>query len=1041
MILLFLVSVSLTAQVPQGFTYQAVARNSSGNPIASTSFQVRIGITSDAAGNTYVWEEEQSVTTNEMGVFTLVVGNPAATRIQGVATFSAINWSATPLYIKTSINYPSSWQVMGTTQLWSVPYSMLSSRSVDFAGTFDFQGDTIVILKNVSIGGDDAGKALLAVTSLDDTSGDPLFEVKRKDGQTVFAVYNDAVNIYVPKTTGKASKGGFAIGSFDEAKAGVSQDFFSVTPDSVRIYINDNPSFAKGSASKGGFAIGSFDENKGLSKTYLNITAAAAVDTVTSSAQILWYPRKEAFLAGRVHVGSADSVGQNSTALGYHTIAMGNWSQALGYRAKALRPYSTAVGNNAIASGDDSYALGSGAEASGIRSFALGSVGVDESGNATTRKTVASGPFTVAIGMGAQATTQSAAMAFGTNSTASGFASTSIGYNSTASNHYAVAIGYRSTASQYYAHAFGLSAEATAQGSLALGMYSKATGNYSSAMGYWSQATKQYSVAIGYYAMAQGDYSGAFGRSAQANGNNSVAVGYGVVAGGENAGAFGRSASASGLAALSLGFSTSASGQYSVGVGYQSTASNTYATAIGYQAKATAANSFSFGNNAEAAGDNSFAIGTYGLNGDGTVNTARPTKTFLSYSIALGMGAQSTKKGALSFGVNPTASGDYSTAIGYGPTASANYSTAIGVNATSSGTYSMAGGYGSTSEGGYSLALGMNSHTTGNYASALGYGARAYGDKSISIGSYYSTVLRKKVLIGGVWMWLNLPISVYNTATDDYSIAFGNGNTSSQGGMAIGSNNVARAVGSVAIGHSNVADSSFSFAAGYSSTASGNNAFVLGENATAQSLNSFVIGTYNIISGDKDDWVASDPLFVVGNGSSSSDRSNAITITKGGRIGIQSVTSPLYAVDLPNVNSAGTGWIRAYGLVSYSDSRVKSGNIPLEYGLNEILMLNPQSYFHHNSTQADNGFIINTEGGKDIGLIAQDVYRIIPEVVIKPDDESRELWSMSYEKLVPVLIKGMQEQQTIIESQQKEIDELKALYESLKTTLNQIVNK
>ena len=860
--LLLLIAGITMSQVPQGFSYQSVARNAMGNPIAGSVLSVKIGITSDAAGAVYVWEEQHSVTTNDVGLFTLVVGDQAATRIQGSAlTFQSINWAASPLYIKTTIQYQGNWHTMGASQLWSVPYSMVSAKSSDFAGTFTFDGDTIVIMQPLSIGSTDAGRALLAVTSLDDTSDDPLFEVKRKDGQTVFAVYNDAVNIYVPSAPGKgsASKGGFAIGSFDEAKKGASQDFFRVTPDSVRIYINDNPNFTKAAASKGGFAIGSFDEAKGIKNTYFNLTAAASVDTVGSRAQLLWYPKKEALLAGRVHIGAPDSVGQNSTALGYHSIAMGNWSQAFGYKAKAIGTYSTAIGNNALARGNDSYALGSGAEATGIRSFALGSVGVDESGVPTGRKTIASGPYSVAIGMGAQATTQSAAMALGTNSTASGFASTSIGYSSEATSHYAVAIGYYSKATQYYTHAFGLRAEATATGSLALGMYSKARGFYSSSLGYSSDASHEYAVAVGFQAKAYNNYATA--------------------------------------------------------IGYQANASNTYSVALGYQAKSTASNSFSFGNNSEAAGENSFAIGTFGLNPDGTVNTARPTKTFLSYSVALGMGAQSTKKGALSMGVNSTSSGDYSTSIGYGPTASANYSTALGVNANSSGVYATAMGYGASSEADYAIALGMSATSSGLYSTALGYRSRAYGNKSLAIGSHYSFTYMRLMLnrLTGQVTWVPYTVNRYNTATRDYSIAIGNGNTAEDGGMAIGSNNYALSMGSVALGHSNTADTSYAFAAGFSNLANGYNAFAMGENLTAQSTNSFVVGTYNVITGNKYEWIDTDPLFVVGNGESGTPH-DAFRVNKNGGVYIYPENSQmgLYLYDLNTTRTSTTYGIRSY---------------------------------------------------------------------------------------------------------------------------------
>jgi hypothetical protein len=777
-LLLLFLGGTLIAQVPQGFNYQALAMDGDGLPLTNLNLDVRIAILKDEAGKVVVWEEEHKVITNDKGLFTLMIGDPNAVWLEGlVKDFNLIDWSDIPLYIRTSI-YHKAWHTMGVSQLLSVPYAM---RSGDFAGTFTFNGDTVIIMRPVSIGSTGAGGALLAVTSVDDTSEDPLFEVKRKDGKTVFAVYNDAVNIYLPSSGAKAVKGGFAIGSFEESKGVGSQDFFRVTPDSVRVYFNSNPGFTKGTASKGGFAIGSFEESKGITKTHLNVTSAETVDTVGSRAQILWYPKKEAFLAGRVHIGAADSVGQNSTALGYHSVAMGNWSQAFGFQAVSTGNYSTAVGNNAKALGSDSYALGSYAEATGTRSFALGSVGVDKFGNPTGRKTTASSAYSVAIGMGAQAITQKAAMAIGTNTTASGFASTSIGYNGTASNSYAVAIGY------------------------------------------YPQATNTYTTAVGYEANAAGQYS----------------------------------------------------------------------TAIGYKAKAGGQDAYSFGSASEAVAERSFAIGTYGLNADGTVNTDRPTKTTGEYSLALGMGAQSTTKGAMAFGVNTSSTALYSTAMGYNTSASGDYSTAIGYNASAS------------------------------------------GPKSISIGAFYSRTIYR--FIKGLG-WVPTTLTRQNTAADDYSIAIGNGNTSSGGGLSLGSYNTSRAVSSVAIGHSNLADSAYSFAAGYGNQALGHYAFALGELVTAQASNSFVIGTYNIIAGDRLNWVDTDPLFVIGNGTSSV-RSNAMTVLKNGNVGLGTTTPGSYKLYVTG-NAYATG-----NFVSASDVRWKKEINEIGPVLQGIMALKPVNYF------------------------------------------------------------------------------------------------
>ena len=65
------------------------------------------------------------------------------------------------------------------------------------------------------------------------------------------------------------------------------------------------------------------------------------------------------------------------------------------------------------------------------------------------------------------------------------------------------------------------------------------------------------------------------------------------------------------------------------------------------------------------------------------------------------------------------------------------------------------------------------------------------------------------------------------------------------------------------------------------------------------------------------------------------------------------------------------------------------------------------------------------KGSNSIGLNAQDLFEIIPEAVSKPENEERELWSISYQKLVPVLIKAIQKQQEIIDKQQEQIKVLK----------------
>ena len=102
-------------------------------------------------------------------------------------------------------------------------------------------------------------------------------------------------------------------------------------------------------------------------------------------------------------------------------------------------------------------------------------------------------------------------------------------------------------------------------------------------------------------------------------------------------------------------------------------------------------------------------------------------------------------------------------------------------------------------------------------------------------------------------------------------------------------------------------------------------------------------------------------------------------------------------------------WSTVYGQNAFnssSDRRLKTNIAPLSYGLKEVLSLSPVSYNWKETPSTD----------KKLGLIAQEVRPIIPEVV--HGDEAKETLSMSYSDMVPVLINAIKEQQ-------KQIDELK----------------
>jgi hypothetical protein len=92
-----------------------------------------------------------------------------------------------------------------------------------------------------------------------------------------------------------------------------------------------------------------------------------------------------------------------------------------------------------------------------------------------------------------------------------------------------------------------------------------------------------------------------------------------------------------------------------------------------------------------------------------------------------------------------------------------------------------------------------------------------------------------------------------------------------------------------------------------------------------------------------------------------------------------------------------------------SDSRLKENIEPLSVGLLEVLQLNPVTYnFKSDDTKAN-----------QVGLIAQEVLEIIPEVVGVPIDETNGSYGINYAGLTPILVKAIQELKA-------ELDALKA---------------
>jgi len=343
-----------------------------------------------------------------------------------------------------------------------------------------------------------------------------------------FVTTKDSTRVYTDTGT-KGVSGGFAVGKYGIAK-GAEDMYFHTNKDSTRVYIPDTGTVGV----MGGFAVTGNDG--GVTDDYFNVTGNDSVELINNKKKIMWYPQKSAFLGGEVHVGSVDSVGTNSVALGYRSIAMGDWSQAFGYESKALGTYSTAIGfeaeadtnsfaigYSAKATGNDAFALGE-ASAEGDNSYAFGSPGLD-AGGSPTEKPKATGDYSYAIGSGSVSSGESS-FSFGVQDTSSGQFSIAIGSFSRAIARGSIAIGYEVESSGMYSFASGDGSIASGLRSVAMGYGSTASGYASFSAGRYNEASGSYSTAFGRLDTASGSYSTVFGYQNKVTGNNAASMGF-----------------------------------------------------------------------------------------------------------------------------------------------------------------------------------------------------------------------------------------------------------------------------------------------------------------------------------------------------------------------------------------------------------------------------------------------------------------------------------------------------------------------------------
>ncbi len=120
----------LFAQAPQKICYQAAAKDAMGADLISQPISIRASVVKGSPGALPEWAETHSVVTDAFGLFTIDIG--AGTFVNGNQTaFSDIEWGTGTFWLKIEMDATGGqvYQLMGTSQMLSVPYSLYANAS------------------------------------------------------------------------------------------------------------------------------------------------------------------------------------------------------------------------------------------------------------------------------------------------------------------------------------------------------------------------------------------------------------------------------------------------------------------------------------------------------------------------------------------------------------------------------------------------------------------------------------------------------------------------------------------------------------------------------------------------------------------------------------------------------------------------------------------------------------------------------------------------------------------------------------------------
>ena len=130
LLMLTLYFINVNGQINKGINFQGVARSDNGIILANKIVTLRLSIKNDSINGVIEYQEIKSITTNTIGLFSVVVGSKKDRHITSIGNFENINWSNTEKFLEVEVYLTGElyFSSLGIQKINYVPYAFYADK-------------------------------------------------------------------------------------------------------------------------------------------------------------------------------------------------------------------------------------------------------------------------------------------------------------------------------------------------------------------------------------------------------------------------------------------------------------------------------------------------------------------------------------------------------------------------------------------------------------------------------------------------------------------------------------------------------------------------------------------------------------------------------------------------------------------------------------------------------------------------------------------------------------------------------------------------